>query len=59
MYAWDKAQAFAKSIARNNAFNNALLCVGAKALFKIDYLKDSATRRSANSSAAPSRSRSG
>ena len=43
MYTWDNAQAFAKSIARNNAFNNALLCAGAKALFKIDYLKDSDT----------------
>lgn len=43
VYTWDTAQAFAKSIARNNAFNNALLCVGAKALFKIDYLKDSDT----------------
>jgi hypothetical protein len=43
MYTWDSAQAFAKSITRNNAFNNALLCVGAKALFKIDYLKDSDT----------------
>jgi hypothetical protein len=43
MYTWNNAQAFAKSIARNNAFNNALLCVGAKALFKIEYLKDSET----------------
>ena len=43
MYTWDNAQAFAKKIVRNNAFNKALLCVGTKALFKIDYRKDSDT----------------